>query len=353
MKIFILWTFIMLSFIQIHAQKFGDNQPKPTPKKSEMRYHIAKFNLPDKKINSKYHSFIVWDSRKDTSLLGIIQKGLLNEKVALVTENSLSQDLERFISLITNPYPNAKDTMLINIREMYFTELTGASSEKGFCRLRAEFFMKKDTLFELIDDMDLVLEIKSMLDVTKRNINNGMKVFTEKLAQNLSANKTGEQFTSLQIQNFEQIQKNKLAAYTIDKLKDGVYFTFKSFAEQNPSASNFKIVYGKKANQIDQVMGINASGKELVLNKEQIYCIVDQGKALISTNFGFYELKYEDGDFCFEGKNKVTANGQDVILAGVLFGVLGGILASNDTEIWLQKIDYMGGAIVPMRKIKE
>jgi hypothetical protein len=310
------------------------------------------FEKPDKKLPSKFKSIIVLDSRPDTTKLGVIQKGLFNNKVSLVSKNTLPIEISKYFNALILPMTDANDTMLLNIREFYFTELTGSSSEKGYCRIRAELFFEQNGHYELVDKVDRVLEVTTMLDVTKKNINNGVKVLMDIIRINITANKTGDAYSLNQIKNLNKFEKSTIPVFLTDTFKSGIYFTYREFANQTPSVTNFTIKKNKSETKIEKIVGINKLGKELILDKDLVYCIVENNVVQLSTNNGLQTLYKEDGDFYFKGKTKVTANGVEVATVSLFFGVIGGVLATNATAIWLQKIDHISGAIVPVKEIK-
>ena len=80
--------------------------------------------------------------------------------------------------------------------------------------------------------------------------------------------------------------------------------------------------------------------------------IVHQGQPYVATDYGYYPLQKTGDDFFFTGKAKVTANAGDVIVAGVFFGIIGGLIASDASALFEMKLDHLNGGFMRIREIK-
>lgn len=89
------------------------------------------------------------------------------------------------------------------------------------------------------------------------------------------------------------------------------------------------------------------------MKPKELYALVYEGKPYIATAYGYYTLEKSGNDFFFTGKAKVTANSSDVIAASILFGVVGGMIATNASGIYEMQIDHVNGEFIPIRAVSE
>jgi hypothetical protein len=60
-----------------------------------------------------------------------------------------------------------------------------------------------------------------------------------------------------------------------------------------------------------------------------------------------------NADLYFTGKIKVSADPAAQAAAGMMFRIVGGILASNNTSYYLLKPDHINGSFIQIRRIPE
>ncbi|MBL0357082.1 MAG: hypothetical protein IPP72_09440 [Chitinophagaceae bacterium] len=87
------------------------------------------------------------------------------------------------------------------------------------------------------------------------------------------------------------------------------------------------------------------------LKPKDIYAVVYKGLPYITTSYGYYPLNKNGDDFFFTGQAKVTANAADIAAASFFFGIIGGLLASNDSAVFEMKIDHLNGGFIHLREI--
>lgn len=305
---------------------------------------------PEQKVLSKYSKLVVLDSRKDTTNMGIIQKGAFNRKALLKPSISLKKQVEKlFKDLIDNNSQSGE--LLLNIREFKFAEVTESFSETGYCYMRADMFIKNDSIYNKVDFIDNVFEVNAM-DVTKKNIKNGTQKLIEFISSNLSSIKTGESFSYDDILNIEFIEKRKIPVYNTKSYTNGVYMTFENFSKMSPSATDILVSKNKKG-VITGLVWNRKDGVKIDLNPDEIFAVVNEGKIYVNSRDKFIPVEFKDDDFYFIGRAKITAKGGNVVLASAFFGILGGLIASDASADFLMKIDHLNGASVQIKQIQK
>ncbi|WP_310379262.1 hypothetical protein [Flavobacterium sp.] len=308
------------------------------------------FNLsvPEKKVKSLYSKLIVIDARKDTTNMGIIQKGAFNRKAFLKPKIALKTQIETvFNKMIEDNSGN--NELVLNVRDFKFAEVTGAFEENGYCYFRADLFLKKDNFCQKIDSIDTVIKVGAM-DVTQKNIRTGSEKLIDFLSKNLNSIKSGPTYSFEDIKNLEFLEKRKIPIYNTKEYVTGIYTFFDSFKNQKNPITDYTITRNKKG-KITKLTQNFKDGSKFELNSSNVYAIVESGKILISTSYGYYPLEFKDDDFYFTGKAKVTANTGDVVLATAFFGIIGGLIASENAADFQMKIDYLNGAAIQIKQI--
>ena len=130
----------------------------------------------------------------------------------------------------------------------------------------------------------------------------------------------------------------------------GLYETYESFRQQLPDKA---VEVAIRKDKITDVKASGVDGKTQKVKSKDIYAIVHNGQPYIATDYGYYPLQKTGDDFYFTGKAKVTANAGDVIVAGVFFGIIGSLIASDASALFEMKLDHLNGGFMRIREIKE
>ena len=313
---------------------------------------VEDFNiiLPEYKMESNYRQLQFIETRNDTVNYGIVQKGAFNKRAAVLPTIPFEKQFQNVFSVLKSKENVATDTLLIQLRDLKFAEVTGAFSETGYFFLRANAYAKAGAAYYLLNTVDIAEEVSGM-DVTQKNYKNASRIINKFISQSMSGTK-GEApaLTYAQILDIEKYEKANLPLYANTGLIDGFYGSFNAFQEQKPSVKNTRLVW--KKNKIKDIEFVNYKGEYSSLNPPEIYAVVENGKGYIHTEYGFYELARRDNDYYYTGKVRSTADNGSVIAATVMFGVIGGLIASNNTDVYEVKIDYLNGSTIQVKKIK-
>lgn len=309
-------------------------------------------DLPEQKItHSLYNTVEYIDSRFDTSNMGIVQLGAFNKKARVIPLTPFNQQLQKVMNSLIDNAEAGKDTLLFQLRQLSFAEVTGAMSEKGYCYLRAGLYQKQQGNYKPVDDIDTVLVIKSM-DVTKGLFRNGSKLIVGFIGNNLGKTAPDEMlYTYEDVTLIDSIEKRKLKVYNVDTYTNGVYLTYQSFVNQIPDHTVMDVTL--KRDTISSVKVKGENDKMEKIKAKNIYAVVHQGKMFIATDYGYYPAEKYNDDFLFTGKAKVAASAGDMIAAGVFFGIIGSLIAENSANATFEmKIDHVNGGFIRLHEIK-
>jgi len=333
-KLFLLPFLLLLTCIET----FGQN-----------RTEDFKITLPEQKIpGSLYKNISYLDSRYDKTNMGIVQLGAFNKKAKVVPKIPFADQLTNVLNALTDS--SAKEgELLFQLKQLSFAEITGAMSEKGYCYLQAALFSKQHDRYLELRAIDTVILIKSM-DVTRALFRNGSKTITDFIANSLSQNPAGSNYYSYaDIENIDSIEKRKIPVYNTTAYTDGLYSDFASFSNQTPGK---QITAELKNDKLSSVKTPDENGKLVKVKSKDIYAIVYKGQPFIATEYGYYQLQKKGDDFYFTGKAKVNAQTGDVLAAGLFFGIIGSLLASDAEATFEMKIDHVNGGFMRLREIK-
>jgi hypothetical protein len=337
MKTFLLTVFISLTApLLLCAQK--------------QRTEDFQLALPEQKIqNSLYNSIRFIDARYDTALVGAIQRGVFNDKVMLVTSRPLEEQARSVLTALTDSSARPGE-LVLHVRQFSLAEITGSFSERGYCYVRANLFAASNGSYKMLSKFDSVIVIKGG-DVTKGLLKAGSEVMSGFIASNLLKGPVEtESYTLDDIYKIDSFEKRGLTIYNTDVYKDGVYRSFRSFVDQTPDG---QITAKVKKKQIWDIYTVNEKGKKEQVWQKDTYAVIYNGVPYISTEYDYYPLQKRDNDFYFTGKAKATANSGEVMMASMLFGLVGGLLASNASGTFEMKIDHLSGGFIRLKEAKK
>ncbi len=316
---------------------------------AQNRTSDMEISLPEQRIpKSNYNSISFIDTRYDTSHFGIVQLGAFNSKARVKPKTPIGVQLTNVLNALVDSDAREGE-LLFQLRQFSYAEVTGATSEKGYCYIRAVLYAKKNDRFYKLGGIDSVIFIKGM-DVTRPLFRNSSRLISNFLASHVTI--VPEESHSLSfddIIHLDQLEKQSIPVYVTTGYKDGLYETYQSFMQQVPDKA---IVVNMKKEKIDDVRISGANGTTEKVKMKNIYAIVYNGQPFIATEYGYYPLQKSNNDFFFTGKAKATADAGGVVAASVFFGIVGGLIASDATSIFEMKIDHINGGFMRIREIK-
>lgn len=314
-----------------------------------------KLELNDSITLDKLCNIDIIDLRPDTSNCGVIQTGALNKKRLVKFLKPLKVQLNEMLDSLAKGTNDLTENFVLILRQFSFAEVTTATSESGSFYFRAGMYKAQSENYLLVNSVDTVISFQKF-DVTKTLLSIGNKSIVDFVIE--SVNKTpmnNDTYSFKQLQEIEKIEKSKIPLYKNKSLLNGVYLSFDDFKTQTPNYIDFKIKK-KKNNDIKSISVWDSAEKEYKkINKEYIYAFVNNGQMYIATKYGYYPLFKVNNDFFFTGRDRVNADSGGVFVAGLLFGAVGGALASNSSAsmYFYMKIDHTNGMFIHLKEIKK
>ena len=297
---------------------------------------------------SLYRSIKLLDLRPDPDKLGIVQKGALNKKTIVVAGVPLGFQFSNLLNRL-NGSDAGEGELLLVLRQFSFAELTGAMSEHGYFHFRANLFSKDSGGYRDLAAIDTVVDVWT-LDVTQKMFREGSKAVTEFISTNLGkVSKRADLFSIDQLIEIDSIEKAGLQLYKARSYSDGLYYSYRSFAKQQPDEIVVSIKFDKK-NHVKEVSYKNSKGRKIDIRYKLFYAVVFEGKPYISGEFSCYPLQKKGNDFYFIGKAH-DPNGNEIAAATIFFGIMGGLMASSVTFLFEMKIDHLSGGFIRVREI--
>lgn len=306
-------------------------------------------NLPEEKIRgSLYKSIQLVDIRQDTTTLGIVQKGAFNKQTTVVAQTPLAMQLSAILSAF-NDFDAREGELVLLLRHFSFAEITKAASEFGYCHFRAVLFAKVNLEYKKLETIDTVLLVRAM-DVTKKMLREGSHLVTEFIARNMIKVPEGNLVISWeQLPLIDSLEKRMIPLYTTTTYTDGLYYNYRSFANQQPDETGLSVSFDKK-NRVQQISYTNKKGQKTEIENRFFYAFIYKGLPYISGEFSCYPLERRGDDFYFKGKVN-NARNTDIAAAQFFFGIMGALMASSATAILEMKLDYLTGGFMPIKDI--
>lgn len=308
-----------------------------------------KVTLPEEKVpNSLYNTLQVLDGRRDTTEMGIVQLGAFNRKAWVQPEVPITTQLQSVFNALIDPSARSGKLVLL-LRNLRFAEITKATSERGYCYLRADMFTEKEGVYKPLGNIDTVILVRSM-DVTRALFRRGSKTVVDFMTQQLGSQPATAATYSLQdLMQYDNVQKSELPLFNTEPLHNGIYKSFEAFLQQKPDVDSAQVAFDNHGS-IKKISIAGADGKATKVKSSELYALVHAGKPYIATKYGYYPLEKRGNDFFFTGKAEVTANTGDVVMASLFFGIIGGLIASDASAQFEMKIDHINGGFERMKQ---
>jgi hypothetical protein len=318
---------------------------------AQAKTEAYQISLPVSRISGSFYNNIhLMDIRDDSVSLGIVQKGAFNKRATVVAETPLATQFSNVLNALADNTAKEGELLLL-LRQLSFAEITKAMSELGYCHFRAVLFAKVGEGYSKLETIDTVVVIKAM-DVTKKMFRLGSEAVTDFISRNLTKEPSGDIVLSLeQLPQIDSFEKTKIPLYTTVTYTDGLYYTYQSFASQQPDETGVSIVFDKKG-RVQKINYINKKGQKWDIENRFIYAFVYEGKLYISGEFTCYPLEKRGDDFYFTGKANDAKSG-DIMAAQFFFGIMGSLMASSATSIFEMKIDHITGGFIRVKEVEK
>jgi hypothetical protein len=320
-----------------------------TNSSAQDRIRFFEISSPKYKVqNSLYKTIGFLDSRDDSSLIGLVNVGLLkNQDAKLILRSPVLPQLTKLVDSLTDS--SAKEgEVLFQLKDFYFSETTGSR----YCYLNAGLYSKEGSRYKKISFLDTVIIIK-VSDIPKALLSEGNKIIADFIAKGLLQQPADTPSYSIgDVKNIDNIEKDQIPAYAAKKYTDGVYLSYASFKNQAPDKQG--LVDLKRDGSISSVKMVDADGKKIKVKPKNVYAVITGGKPFVATEYGFYPLERINNVFLFTGDVRIAASTGDMRAAQFGFGLIGAALeSSGNQETFDLIIDHRNGRFVHLRQIKK
>lgn len=192
-----------------------------------------KLELPEQKAaHSLYQHFSFIDSRADTTNMGFVQTGMLNARAQVVAEPALQEQLTTVFHALTDSADSNRE-LVFQLRNLRFSELTSAFSERGDCAFRAALLSRQNDQYFPIASIDTVISFKS-IEVTKGLYKRAGQVLTDFISGHLAKTPDTILYSLADVMNVDSTEKRSLKVYGAATYEEGIYRTYSAFADQVP-----------------------------------------------------------------------------------------------------------------------
>lgn len=303
-------------------------------------------------VSSQYAHLEFIDSRLDTMNLGVVQKGAFNRKARVKNQVPLEKQFDSVFNRVNSFKNENGDTLVFQLRNMKFAELTQSFKETGFFYLRGTLYKKQGGNYYEISKMDTVAQFNAG-DVTKKNYKNGTSVLLNFFKKGITLTPSEEFYTVEQVLNIDDLEKQQIPLYTSEVYTNGIYKDFESFKNLTPNSDSIQVKKNKKG-KILSVSYKGDTGVYYEANPKFFYAFVYEGIPYICTEFGFYEVTKMNDNFYYTGRVKVTPNTAKMVVASALFGVIGAIITTeNSNNECIIMIDHLSGESIIDAKLND
>lgn len=310
-------------------------------------------SLPTKKLEKSYYKTIkLLDRRMDTTSLGTVRKGILNNTTTLLASKPLSDQFQDVLNSL-NDENTENGTLVLYLRQLFFTE----AAVHGYCYFQGFLFSKnEDGTYSLLNQINHVIDHKAKSDVTKEILQKGSEFLADFIATNASKKpQSAQPYTYEQIKDFENVAKESISIFNSSELKDGVYNNYQSLKDQQPNKEISRVKFYGNAPKIVRIYE-TLDGEEKEIKKDNIYAIIYKGDLYLylSVENLFTKAEKKDNDYYFVGKIKANPNSPNLMVAPA-FPYSGGIgvsIMANPITPFEMKIDYFNGDFIPIREVQ-
>lgn len=310
-------------------------------------------SLPTKKLDKSYYKTItLLDRRMDTTSLGTVRTGLLNNSANLFAAQPLSDQFQNVLNSLNGE--NAENgTLVLYLRQLYFSE----AAVHGYCYFQAFLFSKnEDGTYSLLNQANEVIDHKAKSNVTKEILQKGSEMLVDFIATNASKKpQSAQHYTYEQVKDFEGVAKESISIFRSSELKDGVYNDYQSLKDQQPNKEISRVKFYGNAPKIVRIYE-NVGGEEKEIKKDNIiYAIIYKGELYpyLSMENLFTKAEKRDNDYYFAGKIKLNPNSPNLnILPSFSYGSVGVSFTSTPIASFEMKIDYFNGDFIPIKEIE-
>ena len=317
-----------------------------------------------KKTSNLYSDVEVIDARYDTSSMGRLWFGIVNDQSITPAPASVPAQITAVIQHALVSQPN-KPGLLVHVRFFKFSDRMGTYEHEAYCYFRAGFYSKQGDVYSKIIDIDtsVMLTIGRMRQSPKKFFNQCGRLLTGIITSQLDKNAANYKTYSLyDILHTDSIEKAMIPVYNTNKYLDGVYNNYHSFKNQLPD-HKIAAIDTTSEGDIKEVFVFNAKGKKTKADKNTVFAVIHDNEIWFVIRPKYVPAAKIDDDFFLTGDLGVTGvmsegkQARRALLGGLTHGATGaliGSLANKETlrKRFQMKIDHIDGMPIKMKEIE-
>jgi hypothetical protein len=278
---------------------------------------IFKLKFPLKDYTRTTKSLEVIDARKDKNIKDIVYRG--NYYSFKFPTDNLPKDIENWFEENNKNRNKATNDIVMLVEDLnIFNE---NRNNQIFCVLdmKISTFLKKDNSYYFLKRYDnaISLNTKEVGGIPNTFAENTQKVLQKLMFDTYRAVPNEIPIPIAELNNYNEILKEKSVAFTNNQLKEGVYIDYGGFFKQQPLA-NYQLI--KKGEEV--IRAVNPNDDKIPSRK--FFCYVENGKAYKNTAIGFLEMSKDDKGFFVEANEGILF--PDEVKISVFYFIAGGLI---------------------------
>lgn len=280
------------------------------------RKETIKLKFPLKDYTGTTKSLEVIDHRKNKKIQNIVFRG--NYYTFSFPTDDLEADLENWFLENNKKRNKATNDIVLLIEDLEISN--EVRNKEIFCVLDMKFstFLKEDDHYYFLKKFSSVLSLNSreVGGIPNLFVENTQKVLQKLMFDTYRAVPSETAIPTAELFNYNEILKEKYAAFSAQKLKDGIYLDYASFFNQTP-VENYELV----RNEGEVVKAMKGDDDKIPTRKIFIY--VENGKAFKNSALGFLELKKDAKGFFVEANEGILF--PEEIKISLFYYIVGGL----------------------------
>jgi hypothetical protein len=317
-------------------------------------------------ITVRYRFAKVVDQRPVKDDLGFVKLGAFRKVSQLVTSKPFAEELGAYANSMRKT-PDATDTLLLILHDFQFAMIAKDDLAASF-HFRGDFYLGQNGAYKLVQSVDSIYEAGAK-DVANRIQVVGNQKLVEYLGSASQDNSDAQPVYTMQ-EAIDRYQKKRstFPVYTAGgAFKKGIYYTMQDFLHQRAVDTPFKQVdkYEGAINRPNFYYKRTSGWKGEKI--EQAFAIYNGKDWFRPGKHGWRRIKYEHGEFysrqTSQGITTRKNNTGSVVAAGLLFGVVGAVIAdaathhsfaSEDTGlcVYEARFEPETGAFLPVKRLE-
>lgn len=269
----------------------------------------------------------------------------------IVNAESFSWQLSSFINMITDRTANNR-TILFQLRDLSFER----EGNKGSSHIRATLYESLNSQFYMIATLDTEVQIENSQKITSRLQEEVSSTITSFIANNLTQPYIDNvPYTLDDVRHIDSIEKESSALFKNEGYKDGIYYTFDSFKNQQPTVTKMEVRF--KKDKLSEIKIIDRTNNKFrKINPSDIYAVVLDGQIYVALDKKYYPVYSDNGNLLFDAEYSSSNVGfapsfsVGIGSGGYRGGGIGlGVFTRTKKETISYMIDHINGKFVRIR----